>query len=442
VVASAAAGGGGPPGWFKMLLGSGATSPVSQARAALRESGSTLPMGPPLYIETSSRVVAIGDLHGDMEQGIRALRLAGAVSPDATKPEDCHWVAGDMHLVQLGDILDRGDDEISLLLLLRKLEEEAEAAGGAIHFINGNHEVLNVAGDFRYVTEGAMRESEEFHGRLVESFGGTMALLGVPCDMVSVCSTAKWSGEESGPEYQRYRCRVELFAPGGPIALQFAQHHAVLVINDTLFTHGGVSTTHTEIGLDNLNRSVSAWMRGGGLPAELEDALFHATGSGDSLVWNRTWGKTTEYMRNYQKRVSRGEMTKILEATSLEVGREVKRLVIGHTVQPRGANVEFDGRAWRMDVGASRGVKGAAPEVLEIVPGEEPRIIKFPPGQDGSVEVSEAATCEEVDTEFAPLSCNLFDHALLLRSPMPVASAKPSQPAETPAEAAPAAASK
>lgn len=62
--------------------------------------------------------------------------------------------AGPGVLDQVGDILDRGDQEIKLLYLLERLQHQAAAAGGALHVLNGNHETMNVGGNFRYATSG------------------------------------------------------------------------------------------------------------------------------------------------------------------------------------------------------------------------------------------------------------------------------------------------
>jgi hypothetical protein len=51
--------------------------------------------------------------------------------------------------------LDRGDQELRLLYLLERLQRQAAAAGGALHVLNGNHETMNVGGNFRYATAGA-----------------------------------------------------------------------------------------------------------------------------------------------------------------------------------------------------------------------------------------------------------------------------------------------
>lgn len=57
--------------------------------------------------------------------------------------------------MQVGDLLDRGDAEIPILYHLERLQREAARAGGAVHVLNGNHETMNIAGDFRYATTGA-----------------------------------------------------------------------------------------------------------------------------------------------------------------------------------------------------------------------------------------------------------------------------------------------
>ena len=106
-------------------------------------------------MQTNGRVVAIGDLHGDIQQARRALRIAGVLGKDDDDNVNPQWVGGDTVLVQVGDVLDRGDDEIGILILLQKLGKAARKAGGDVFVLNGNHEVLNISGDFRYVSRGA-----------------------------------------------------------------------------------------------------------------------------------------------------------------------------------------------------------------------------------------------------------------------------------------------
>ena len=64
----------------------------------------------------------------------------------------CHWTFGKGHLVICGDLFDRGNDVTAELWLLYKLEEEAKEKGGYVHTILGNHEIMNLSGDFPLCT--------------------------------------------------------------------------------------------------------------------------------------------------------------------------------------------------------------------------------------------------------------------------------------------------
>jgi len=100
------------------------------------------------------RIVAIGDLHGDCAAFQRVLRLAGLYDQGS-------WCGGSAVLVQIGDVLDRGDEEIECLALLRSLKREAAAQGGRVITLLGNHEVLNAAGVAIYASP---RSSARFAG--------------------------------------------------------------------------------------------------------------------------------------------------------------------------------------------------------------------------------------------------------------------------------------
>ena len=65
-----------------------------------------------------------------------------------------NWTGGKTHLVQTGDVVDRGPDSRAVMDLLMKLEKQAAAAGGAVHALIGNHEAMDVYGDLRYVSPG------------------------------------------------------------------------------------------------------------------------------------------------------------------------------------------------------------------------------------------------------------------------------------------------
>src|SRR6476619_2557951 len=92
------------------------------------------------------RVVAVGDVHGDYTRFVAVLRSAGLID------EKGRWTGGKAHLVQTGDVLDRGADSRKVMDLLMSLEKQAAKAGGHVHALIGNHEARNLYGDLRYTT--------------------------------------------------------------------------------------------------------------------------------------------------------------------------------------------------------------------------------------------------------------------------------------------------
>lgn len=188
-----------------------------------------------------------------------SLRAAGVATVRASDNEII-WVGGDAVVVQLGDVMDRGDHEIAIVKLLRDLHHQALAQGGAVFMLNGNHESLNVCGDFRYVTPGAFVESALFAGLAEEDLR--------EWDILA-------------------RVRYAVYRPGGPMAMEFAKNPVVLIVNDTAFCHGGLLPTHVNYGLERLNQETAAWMRAerkadGGKAAP----PFLAMGDGEKITGN------------------------------------------------------------------------------------------------------------------------------------------------------------
>src|SRR6478609_8655396 len=163
---------------------------------------------PSFQLPAVERIVAIGDVHGDVSALRAALRLAGAID------EAGKWVGKNLVVVQTGDQLDRGDDEPPIIELLSRLRGEAKIAGGAVHVLNGNHGVMNVQADFRYVTR------DGFH-----DFSG-----GHP-DAVHQQLTANVPLEQRG--------RTAAFLPGGEVARRLSAQPLAIQIGGNVFVHGG-----------------------------------------------------------------------------------------------------------------------------------------------------------------------------------------------------------
>jgi len=102
----------------------------------------------PAAAAAPNRIVAVGDLHGDYGAWLDIARNAGLI--------DAHgrWAGGKTTLVQLGDIVDREPNSLQIIRSLQQLQKEAPHAGGKVVVLLGNHEAMNLLGDYRYTTPG------------------------------------------------------------------------------------------------------------------------------------------------------------------------------------------------------------------------------------------------------------------------------------------------
>ena len=94
---------------------------------------------------TQRPLCAIGDMHGDPNHALSALRLCDAVD------EAGRWSGGNMVVVQLGDVFDRGNASVALQQMLWELRDQAAEAGGELKLLLGNHELMNLQGRIHYV---------------------------------------------------------------------------------------------------------------------------------------------------------------------------------------------------------------------------------------------------------------------------------------------------
>lgn len=268
------------------------------------------------------RIVAFGDVHGDLDVTRRALRLAGAIDAQDA------WIGGDLIVVQVGDQLDRGDDDRAILDLFDELPEKAKAAGGAFIPLNGNHELLNATLDFRYVTPGSFSSFAE----LTSNNAAVRAL----------------------PEEQRGRGAA--FLPGGIYAKKLAKRPFYAIVGDSVFVHGGITTKHLRYGLDKADKETKDWLDG---RAPNPPTVVVAQ---DGAVWERRYSQQTGPD-------DCKELERVLQAL------DKKRLVMGHTVQNPDISFACDDRAVRTDIGMSKGVRSGRVQVLEIV-GEVLTVLK------------------------------------------------------------------
>ncbi|CAM8961336.1 unnamed protein product [Rhodiola kirilowii] len=317
---------------------------------------------PTLVSAPGRRIVAVGDIHGDLNQARSALEIAGVLSSDGRDL----WTGGETVLIQLGDILDRGEDELAILSLLHSLELQAKASGGAVFQVNGNHETMNVEGDFRYVDSGAFDECAAFLEHLVdcknnwdEAFLSWHSVRDTYREEKNI-SQINWGSWNLLKRQKGAIARSILLRPGGPLACELAQNPVVLKVNDWIFCHGGLLPHHVAYGIERMNNEVSQWMRGLTESESSPSFPFIATRGYDSVVWSRLYSRDTSELEDHQIQ----QIHSILEQTLQGVG--AKGMVVGHTPQMSGVNCKYNCSIWRIDVGMSSGVLNSRPEVLEI----------------------------------------------------------------------------
>jgi len=114
----------------------------------------------------------IGDVHGRYDQLIHLMQKSNIID------KNLNWMAGEAHVVFLGDLFDRGSDVTKVLWFIYELEDKAEAAGGKVHLVLGNHEIMTMTKDLRYVSPKEMAIAGAFDKSYDELFHPTKSLLG------------------------------------------------------------------------------------------------------------------------------------------------------------------------------------------------------------------------------------------------------------------------
>lgn len=94
--------------------------------------------------QQAKKTFVMSDPHGRLNLVVSLLQGNGVID------KNLNWCFGSNQLVVIGDVFDRGYDVPQIFWLLYKLEAEAEAQGGRVTMILGNHEPMELAGDMRY----------------------------------------------------------------------------------------------------------------------------------------------------------------------------------------------------------------------------------------------------------------------------------------------------
>ena len=287
-----------------------------------------LPAEPPAPDKESvwtgvDKVVAVGDVHGDFDQFVRVLKSAGLID-DAR-----NWVGGKAHLVQTGDILDRGGRSREVMDLLIKLEPEAHAAGGDVHCLLGNHEVMNLYGDLRYVSPGdysSFRDADSAKTRERE-FEAFRKAAGSAANI----SEEAWDEQHPLGFFEQRAA----FGAEGFYGKWMRSLNTVIRIDDTLFVHSGISRKYASMSVEEINRRVREELSDptklqGGIVMDPEGPFFYSgLAKGDEKA-----------------------LAGVLDTTLENDG--AKREAFGHNETGGVILTRFNGKAILLDVGLSR----------------------------------------------------------------------------------------
>ena len=333
-------------------------------------------------IDTSSRVVAFGDVHGAFDDWTQMLQEVGVVDAKL------NWAGGKTHLVSLGDLIDRGPGSRKVVELLMKLDAQAEQAGGAVHLVLGNHEVMVMTGDLRYVSaaEFAAFAGDETAAEREQLFSDYRRFNpgGDDADVRRVFNDQYPAG---------FLALRKAFSQEGAIGSWLLQQPFVIRVNDKVYMHGGIASDASEDSLKDLNGKLQGELRefldsmdtlraAGVMPwhVSYNDRLGFLNARAEEFVAanpkkQADWFPALQQVFEAQKAFVfsedspnwyRGTAMCHPYSESFNTERFLKRvgakqLVMGHTPTRGDVHVRMDGLAIRLDTGMLKSVyKGRA----------------------------------------------------------------------------------
>lgn len=385
------------------------------------------------YYPIQDRLIVIGDIHGDLDKLIDCLKIARCINDNIELPvpddrndatmfkffNDIEWTGGNTHIVQVGDQIDRirptnwdknqvaigatkGDEGSSLHIfyLLWYLNMIAKSVGGRVISLMGNHEFMNVDGDFRYVSPN---EFKEYHNAFHKFYHGTIR---PDEDDIKIINRVKEEHRNLENVPKGYIERRIAFNPSGIMANFFGINYKLVVqVGSWIFVHAGLTMNMcSNVNICKINNAISRYMITKNVDKKdkkiynkslsKDDAIYQRfiNCRGDkSPVWCRDFGDEVEDPR--EEKVLNGKFQLLLEEynrSNMSYHQKygipsAKYVAVGHTPQfhnGKGINSICDGKMWRCDVGMSRAFgsyekddTSRYPQVLEILNDNEINIL-------------------------------------------------------------------
>lgn len=248
-------------------------------------------------LPAGARIVALSDIHGQYDLMVRLLRANGVIDGKD------RWNLGRDHLVVAGDVFDRGPKVTEAFWLLFQLQQQARKAGGAVHFVLGNHETMVLYDDLRYVNLKYI----DVAGRI-------------------------------GRPYPA------LFGPDSVLGRWLRTRPAMLRLGDTLFLHGGIAPENLDL-VAAMGATNAAYQGSLGIPkaqVKADPATARLYDGKTSPIWYRGY---------FNGQLATPEVRALVDRLGLA------RIVVGHTTMDEVASFH-GGRVIAIDSGIKRGKSG------------------------------------------------------------------------------------
>ena len=240
------------------------------------------------------KMLVISDIEGNFEAFRKLLQGNKVID------ENFNWTFGKDHLVLSGDFVDRGAMVTEVLWLIYSLEEKAKAAGGYVHYVLGNHEIMNMANELDYVNERYIQ-----HAKMMN------------------------------------KPYMQLFGPNAEIGRWLATKNVVERVGNTLFSHAGISgyMNMLRMPLKELNEITRPFYT---------DTTYKYSDDRLNIIYS-DFGPF--WYRNYYK-APRANITQIDSTLDLY---GVRTISTGHTIIANEIRSLYDGKVFNTDVHHAQG---------------------------------------------------------------------------------------
>lgn len=307
---------------------------------------------------SGQRIVCIGDLNGSFEALRHVLRGTGIIDPRD------QWSGGSAHLVQMGDIFNRGAGGRAALELLLRLRPQARAMGGEVTVILGNHEVMTALGNEAYCTVGEYLSFATAAERKAWPERVRRAFRRIYDDFPADGPVPPFAPRLDAWMLENVPGRAAMrraLGPTGRLGRSLRAMSVAVLVDGAVFVHGGLVPSWARLGVDGLNQACAeAWRKAPAFWGDLPSRSILRANSSPIASRELSLGEGAEV---------EATLTRSLELLG------ARRMIVGHTVTRRAPGgrhgqvlPRFDSRLVLVDVGMREDPQ--SPRAALIIEGE------------------------------------------------------------------------